>query len=82
MPESKFTRADVAAFFARHYSTQDYPKCEIEFIHILPELSPPSWRVCYKATYRDRDWLYFHLIVVQFDSVVGPYLNLATEVDA
>jgi hypothetical protein len=77
-----FTRADIEAFFNRHYSTQDYPKCEIESVHLLPELSPPTWRVRYKAAYADSRTLYFDLVITQFDSVVGPYLNLVTEVDA
>lgn len=76
-----FTRADVEQFFQKHYGFLDYPKCELESISLLSELLPPTWRVRYKCTYLDGDVLYFNLIVAQFDSAVGPFLNLVTEVE-
>lgn len=76
-----FTRADVEQFFQKHYGALDYPKSTIESVALLPELTPPTWRLRYKALYHDNDWLYFTLIILQCASITGPYLNLVDEVE-
>lgn len=78
-----FTRADVEQFFNSHWGKSDYPKNELLYVALLPEVDPPTWLVHYKATYRDNDVNYYDLVVTQFPTSLADqpyYLNLATEV--
>jgi hypothetical protein len=76
-----FTRADVEAFFNKHYGSSGYPKCELRNVHLLPELSPTVWLVSYWAVYSELNTRLYKLIVAQFESITGPYLNLVDEIE-
>lgn len=79
-----FTRADIEAFFNKHWGKSQEPKNELSAVRLLPELEPPCWHIRYMALWHKpyEHSNYYSLLVIQKTRVDGTlYLNLPDETE-
>ena len=76
--ERKFTRADVDAFFNRHWGSNKEFKTELESIEVLTNVAQPMWIIRYVSTWtRFKSSVHNTLVIAQFEMYDGSsYLNL------
>lgn len=75
-----FTYADIEAFYNKHWANDDNHIYELRSVHLLPELSPPTWQVEHTVTYRDFGVTYhFTFILVELTRYNGkPWLTMVS----
>jgi hypothetical protein len=82
MPEHNkrtFTYADIETFYKKHWKDDDRCTYELKSVHLLPELSPPTWQVEQITTYKSGVAYHFTFILVELRRLNGkPWLTMAT----
>lgn len=76
--ERRFTRADVEAFFMRHWGKNLEFITELQSIEVLTNVTQPMWIIRYTSTWkRFKSCVHNTLVIAQFEMYDGsPYLNL------